>query len=368
MKKVIILVLLLAYNISYGQNEYLHNNIASTKLIRTSIIIQDWGIDGIENHISEGTLPIEIIYPINRKFNLNIYNSPAISRFGNKNINGLSDTWIRCLYNYSNNIIFSCGAGIPTGTSQLTKEEYALANIINLNMFKFQVPIYGQGFTLSNGVITAYPINEKFVIGGGLNYVFRGKFKYCENLNHEFNPGDNIGLNLGLDYYHSDKINLNLDLLFTYYTNDKLNDTNIFGAATKKVIKFGFNYFTQKHLIWAIVRYRLSGKNEIWDGTTLITEPQNTNITERELNAIYQMNLSSYYAINFLVDLRSYVENDYGAGQADIFGGGIGNIIQILPNFKINVLFKFFIGDGYYNGTVNTFTGSEFRIISEYIF
>jgi hypothetical protein len=125
-----------------------------------------------------------------------------------------------------------------------------------------------------------------------------------------------------------------------------------------------------RSFIWAIARYRSSGKNETWNGVTLASEPYNSNITEREIDAIYHLKLSEMFSLNVLFEARSYVENEYGVGQADIFGGGIGNEIQLLDNLRLYSSFKLFTGDGYYlyQSGVPAFSGVEFSFEMSLIF
>ncbi|MBN2011337.1 hypothetical protein JW960_18480 [candidate division KSB1 bacterium] len=349
----------------FGQTEYWPSQ-QQTRTFRTSIVIQNWGIDGIDERIAEGTFPLNLYWPVNNKLNLQLTHSPAMSRFGDLQLSGMSDTWINGSYALSDDkYIISMGMGLPTGKSKLTTEEYELQSSLSNNMFHFRLPVYGQGFTLNMGFASVYSINEKTVLGGGANFVFKAPYQISESLDKSYDPGNQLGLNAGIDHQFSDQLKLTVDLLYTYYTNDTFDGAEVFHAGGKTGAKLGFTYTTNKYIAWAVARYRSSGKNETWDGQTraLITEPLNTNITERELNAIFCYILSELFSIDVLFEARSYVENEYGVGQADVFGGGVGNHIQLRPNISLKSSFKIFTGDGYItNMGVPGISGIEFTI------
>jgi len=329
-------------------------------IIRTGLVIQNWKIDNFEDRIAEGTFPIEVVLPIREKINLQIIHSPAVSRYGDVELSGMSDTWIRGTYAVvDDKIMVSAGLGLPTGKTGLKNDEAMLSSLLSNNIFKFRLPVFGQGVTVSSGVMYVNPVNEKLAIGGGINFVYQGKYAY---LDYDFDPGEQIGLSLGFDYKLSSSASFNIDLLYTYYMKDKLNDVEIFGAASKIGVKGGLIYGNQKRLLKVVGYLRIAGKNEIWDGTTLITEPKNSNITQMELEALYKMRLSNLFSLDILFDGRSYIENDYGLGQADIFGIGLGNNIQLTPNVEVNVLFKQFLGDGYFYTNLRSFSGIELQI------
>ena len=98
MKRIILLLVLIIVFCPVLQEFAGANN---NGVIRTSIVMQNWKIENVNNRIAEGTFPIEVILPLRKEINLQILHSPAISRFGNTKLSGLSDTWIRNSYIFS---------------------------------------------------------------------------------------------------------------------------------------------------------------------------------------------------------------------------------------------------------------------------
>lgn len=327
--------------------------------IHTSVVLQSWKIDGMDDDISEGTLPIEILIPINHKFNLQVSHSPAISRIDTIRLVGLSDTWLRSTYSfYDDKLMVSGGIGLPTGKRDLSQDETMLATLLGNNVFKFQLPVFGQGFTASGGIMYAHPISERFVIGGGANFVLQGKYKY---LKYDFDPGEQIGLNLGFDYNHSPAAKFNFDFLYNYYMKDRIEKVE--HRVTPQIgAKARFIYNDNKKVIFIAGSLRLKGKSETTLGTTIIPDSTNSNITQMELTAFYRIELNEKLSFDVLFDGRSYIENEYRIGQADIFTLGLRNNIQLRPNIHLNISLKQSFGDGYFSEKIVKFSGREFQI------
>jgi len=131
--------------------------------IRTSFVLQKWDIQKVKDSVSEGTFPIEINYSIRDNINLQINHFPALSKFGKSEIAGLSDTWVRATYSFANDkALVSFGVGIPTGKTELDSSEIIIARLLSEQSFKFQLPVYGQGLTVSGGIMYALPVTDQF--------------------------------------------------------------------------------------------------------------------------------------------------------------------------------------------------------------
>ena len=127
MKKVIVLFIFIPF-LCYAHSNY-WNSGGETGFIHTSIVMQNWKIDGVEDRIVEGSMPLFINLPVRQNFNLQISHSPAISRYGDLELSGLSDTWVRGIYVLPNNkMMLSMGLGLPTGKTALTDEEAMLSS------------------------------------------------------------------------------------------------------------------------------------------------------------------------------------------------------------------------------------------------
>jgi hypothetical protein len=342
-------------------------------ILRTSFVVQTWAVETINNSISESTLPIEIIYQLRENLTIQFNHSPAVSQFGGVNMSGLSDTWIRTTYGFKDNrTLFSVGLGIPTGKTELKASELKLDSLLSLNAFKFRVPVFGQGLTLSAGLMYAYPINETFTVGAGINYVFRGKYKYSKLLTNEYNPGDQVGINLGFDYLILPNLRSNFDLIVSYYTADKLNNTKMFRSAPKFCTKLAMQYQITSGYLWMRAYYSAKGRNEAWNDQALVLQPQdkNYNIKLRELEIGAKIGLLEMLSIVLNGELRSYVENDVKQGWVDILGAGFGYELQMSERFAFSMGVKFFYGDGNLMNITPTpnFSGFELQLGTQWKF
>jgi len=338
-------------------------------ILRTGFVFQVWNIESLNNPISESTLPIEVIYSLRENLNIQFNHSPATSHFGSHNLSGLSDTWIRSTYAFANKrTLVSIGLGLPTGKTDLDASEMSVSAMLSQNAFKFRVPVFGQGLTLSAGVMYAYPVNDKVTLGGGLNYVYRGKFKYSKLLPDQYDPGDQIGANLGFDYLIIPRLRSNMDIIISYYTADKLNNTKMFVSGLKFSTKLGLQYQTSYGYLWMRAYYRAKAKNETWNGQALVPDDKNYNTIIRELEVGSKIALSEILSILVNAEIRSYAENDVQQGWVDLFGGGVGYELQMSRKFAINMGVKLFIGNGEFMNTIPNFSGFELLIGTQWKF
>ncbi|MBN1154673.1 hypothetical protein JXB12_07095 [candidate division KSB1 bacterium] len=367
MKKLFLIIVLFP-GICFSQGLIKGAN-QNTIYVSTGIVMQNWKIDGVPDRIAEATFPFTINIPFSRNGNLQISHSPAISRYADIELSGFSDTWIRGNYLlFANKLLVSAGVGVPTGRTELTREESVLSGFLSQNVFRFRLPVFGQGLTLSSGVVYAIPVNKKIVMGIGWNYVYRGVYKFVKDMETSFDPGDQVGGNLGYSHDISKYLRLNVDFLYTYYFRDQINDKQIYGSGQKFGSTISLLYHGFKRMFWVEGRFRKSGRNETWDGIALITEEKNSNITQMEMDAVYRIHLSELFSVDVLFEGRSYIENEYLIGQADIVGGGLGNTVRFNSNLHLYMSFKMLYGDAYYHHDVPIYKGNEFIIRTTYQF
>lgn len=338
-------------------------------IVRTGFVIQIWSIENINKPISENTFPIEVIYPIRENINLQLSHSPAVSHSGQNTLSGLSDTWLRSSYSFLNKrALVSLGLGLPTGKTKLDSTELILSTYLSQNAFKFRLPVFGQGLTISLGAMYAHPISEKATLGLGVNYVYRGKYKYSKLQTDTYDPGEQIGANLGFDYLVLPNLRSNIDLVFNYYTSDKLGNIKNFVSGPKISSKIGLQYQFTLGYAWIKAYYSAKGKNETWDGQTVVPDSINNNIILRELEAGTKLGISEILFIFVNGEIRSYVENENKEGWVDIYGVGLGCELKISDKFAITMETKLFYGDGEFATEVRNFSGFELQIGSQWKF
>lgn len=338
-------------------------------ILKTGMVIQKWNIESLTDPISEGTFPLELTYSLRENLSLQLNHSPAWSRFGDYNLSGLSDTWLRTSYRLGDKrTLLSAGIGIPTGQTRLGNSEMTMTSLLSQYVFKFQLPVFGQGLTLSAGAAYAYPVTNQFTIGIGLNYVYRGSYKLSKLQPQAYDPGEQVGVNIGFDYAGSSRWRSFVDILLNYYTADAIANTEVFAAGPKLSARAGVHYQVSFGQVWLRGCYRHRGKNESWNGQSLALESKNSNITQRELDGGTKIRLTDILLLNVQGEIRSYVENELGHGWVDLFGTGLGYELMLSRSFTLAMAFKIFFGDGEFAAANRSYSGTEFFISTQWKF
>ncbi len=339
--------------------------------VRTSFVLQRWDVENVDDAIIEDTFPIEIVYSLRENLNLQINHFPAICKYGEAEMSGLSDTWLRAAYGFAgNNALVSLGIGVPTGKTELNNTELILARVLSEEPFKFQLPVFGQGFTMTAGAMYAMPINDELTVGGGLNFVYRNSYKFSTEQIEAYNPGEQIGANLGLDYKITENISSNIDLMYNYYTEDKIKDTQIYKSGPRFSTRLGLIYQAENSYYWMQAMYQTKAKNEIYSllNNKLMPEPKNSNITLRELLIGGKYQFTDKFSLSVNGEVRSYVENEYIHGWADIAGGGIIGEYLLTETFSLFSGLKLLFGDIELAGVNPSVQGVEIQLGSQWNF
>ncbi len=356
---ILIIIPLLAYSQENGAS------------IRTSFIFQKWDIEKVDDPVTETTFPIEVNYPIRENINFQMNHFPAVSGFGKSQLAGLSDTWLRTNYSFADDrALASIGIGLPTGKTELDSSEIVLARLLSEQAFKFQLPVYGQGLTVSGGVMYAMPVSEKFTIGAGLNFVLRNSYKFSTMNSVKYNPGEQFGINVGFDYVIMENLTSNLDIIYNYYTSDKMKDEEIYTSGPRFSSKIGLVYMAKNSYYWLQIAYQARAKNEIYNSidNKLELEQKNSNITIREIHIGGKYQYTEKLLFSIVGEVRSYVENEYLHRWADLFGGGFVGEYYLTETFSLFSGLKLFFGDAEFGGHTPTLRSFELQIGSQWNF
>ncbi|MBN2088744.1 hypothetical protein JW964_03985 [candidate division KSB1 bacterium] len=336
---------------------------ANQRKIRTTMVYQQYTVEGIGNPISEISVPIQFFWPVNSDLNILLINTPGLSQYGEYELSGLSDLYVKTNYLFLNKkALFGIGLGLPSGQTELTKSEFVMAQLLSNNALRFQLPVFGQGFSGNFGLCFAHPMNDNFNIGFGLTYVFRSKYKPVEDSFDDFDPGDIFSLNAGVDFNVQKNIKIYLDVLYTLYFKDKIRSRQTFGAGSKLSIEAGFLYRQELYSILAYANLRQRGKNEYWTGTSLEPESKNSNGPQLEFDGTFRYVLNEQTgALGFAV-LRAYGENEHRSGDAAIGGLGIGIDHALSMQFTVDAGLKFYFGRLGGGKNAKGITGYEFLV------
>ena len=341
-----------------AQEEILHR--PRFGVLRVGSTIQSWsrGEDG--ENMTQSAFPMILKLPLSDRFLLTIVHTPGLSWRNtdafSKTLHGLSDTWIQgAAVLWEEKLLLNFGMGIPTGKTRLTNDEYAISKIwLSRNIFRFQVPIYGQGFCGRMGMAMAFPVGEKFVVGIGGQYLYRtpyhpvfvtydvaGETRVSDKL---FEPGDEINANLGFELGIGDNLRIMMDAVYSHYWRDVQEGVEVYGPGDRFSGHLGLYYrFDQRFLLARFV-YRQQGKNEVLQGLTLQDEEDNTNGDQYEFYFTARVLTIPKGSFHFMLDSRYEGKNAAGRKDDFIVGGGVGFVYNLLNRLNWDFHFKYLNG------------------------
>ncbi|MBN2105105.1 hypothetical protein JW835_13785 [bacterium] len=356
MKRICILIILFMFQNVLAQEEIIPS--APKGFIKTGPCLQIWREEIIiEKPIMQVTIPVHMVIPVNSHFNLNFDYAYARTDWDMRHtsMGGFSDPYLQGnLLLWDNRLLIIGGIGVPLGKTRLNYKEYYLSTHLNLNIFNFKTPVYGQGFQGKIGALIAHSFSDNVVIGGGASYLYRRKFVpiYSANWANQgnkvdgyYDPGDETNVHLGLDLGFNEDMKVMLDGIFTFYQKDKYNSPQyVFQSGTKMTINLGYFYRYDEYYLWALLNYRSKTNNYALQGQLFKEEVFNSNSPKLDFNIIWKAFHIQGGGANVLVDGRFYGENEAGLSWAKALGGGFGGEYRFSYNTFIEFYIKYMVG------------------------
>ena len=315
----------------------------SRGFVSTGVSFQRWTMEHLEDTpLQETVFPLTAFFQMNRDFSVTVSNTPGSAKFDTTSLSGLSDTWIRGTYLLSDGrFMLHAGVGAPTGKTRLKTDQFLLSQFIGENVFRFRLPVFGQGFAGKVGAGMALPMGENAVFGAGLHYIAKGSFYPVDSDSFKYQPGNETSITAGVDVKLGPNARWSLNLNYTLYARDRLNEKEVYGSGEKLLINTSVSSQLGPGVLFASLNWRQRGKNEYWIETGLQTEQKNSNGSQTELDAAWQIPWSPEGAFSILGTGRFYAQNEYKTGGADVYGGGAGVSYAFSPRTtgQINLIF-----------------------------
>jgi len=335
-----ILIWVFLVRIAYGQVTDLSSAINSGM----SFIAQYWKANNDEAH--QFALPITFQYAPTDRLLLQMTSTPSFSGIktgGTAQLGGLSDTRLNGSYELvEERVLLTFGLNLPSGKSALTAEEFSVASILAIHAMNFQVPILGQGFDASGGLVMVQRA-AGFVIGSGIGYLMRGVYTPYVDVPFKYNPGDELTFSLGFDRPIGRDKGIMIDASYTLYGTDYANDVGVFKAGNRAIVQ-GLAYY-QGELFGLIfkIRDRFQSPNKMGSGD-LVLERKNSNGNEFELSTTGTLALNRKMRVHGVIESRIYSNNDYDIGGAIVSGLGGGFSRWLSESIKFNLDGRFYFG------------------------
>jgi hypothetical protein len=373
-KRLVLAALAALPGVLSAQSDYFANDPNGS--MTTTCVVQLWRADGDSlGTVRQVSFPILLTVPLNPAVQLTLIHTPAFSqandiydrnrrtrdKHNTFKINGLSDTWIQGTYLFPNNqAMVNLGIGAPTGKTGLNNSQFELARNLSRNLFRYQVPIYGQGFCARAGAAVAVQAGTQAVFGVGGQYLYRGKYhplqytymyegniKPLKPYDPVYKPGDEATAQVGLDVLLGEKFKLMADVEFTAYQRDLLSGSEVFKAGTRLLGSLAlYREFDQQYLLTS-VRYRIRGKHEYLDSLALTMRTSERNLMGSQIEADVVYKAYAFRDGGFFVygDARVYGTNEYDTDGALAIGGGIGIQFPFSEIVSGDFRIKFFGGN-----------------------
>lgn len=336
-------------------------------LVETGLKLQMWKLEYSLVPITQLAMPITVVFPIGNQLNLTISHTPAYSKWGGSQIGGFSDTWIQGTYIFwREKVMVNLGMGAPTGKTRLKgapegvdyleNNEFELSRWLSLNVFRFQLPVYGQGLCSTGGIALAVPIDDRVVIGFGGQCLLRNPYHPLEyqylvgditkTSDEVYKPGNELSGHLGADVQVVENTKIMLDGTYTYYWPDRFSDVEVYGAGKKITVNLGLLYKFNEKFVSGQVLYRFKGKNKVVQELEINLEDKNRNGFEFEIDLVYKVFSGDNYSIYLYGDGRIFDGNEFDeVGKASVGGGGFGADLTLNDNWMVDFSLKYYSGE-----------------------
>jgi len=233
--------------------------------VRVSAYYQHYTDEG--RRLKEVSFPLSMYLPIGRQFGLSMQTSQArASAEDLEELQGIDDVYLTLNHARkigAHRLVFSLGANLPSGKSELTRDEFQTSVVLSRNFFPFHVPSFGQGFNVVPGVTWAVPLNDDLIVGAGVVVRFRGSYRPLEDMEERFAPGNEILLAGGMEYRLNPTRTLSVDLTHTVYQDDKIGSEDVFALGSQTTLRLQGRAYFDFDVLRLVVHYLKQGKSRI---------------------------------------------------------------------------------------------------------
>lgn len=335
-------------------------------------VVQNWRLEKQKPVVNQISFPIILNEPIGDHFILRITHSPAQTKWDTAKISGLSDTWVQGTYLLSSRkAMLHIGLGMPTGKTRLSNAEYELAKHISTNFFRYQVPVYGQGFCAQIGGALAFELTQTVVVGVGAQYVAHGayhpvRFTYRYDQTEKvfdkpYRPGNELIAQAGVDVLINEETKCIVDGEVARYERDVLDGKEVYKAGERATFGLGLYRRFQSQYFWGYAVYRMKSKPVFVQGLSMEEVQQYREGPQLELDLVYKAVAFREGGFFLLGEGRYYPHEKASAFPGGtLIGGGVSVQFQIFEGALADLRAKFF-GGTFRGNIIQQILGMDFR-------
>jgi hypothetical protein len=237
-------------------------------------------------------------------------------------LNGITD--LQSMLSYylrGSNTTLNFGLNLPSGTKNLSQDQFSTSSIMSRNVFSLQVPNFSQGLNISAGVTRVFIVSETVVLGIGCSYLLKGKYKPLENLD-DYDPGNEFLLNIGADFRLNSSSSISSDLILNWYGTDNLAGQKIFSPGNKMVLSTRYRKYLRFDDLTIHMLVRLRGKSDLVVDDNFVTEDQKTLPNQLEFYGRYSDYFNRRLTLVYLAEIRFHQVTPNPYSGASLFGLG----------------------------------------------
>lgn len=353
----------------------LHAQVSAQGQVRPSVSLsimptfQHWNDNG--DIYQEMSIPVGIFVRFNRKLSVHLASNRASASGKNlENLTGFTDTQVGVNYQlraWKASLVLSLGLNLPSGKKELTDDELGTSFVFSRPFFRFQVPNFGQGLSVSPGLTLAIPLGEHFVLGLGGTYRIRRPYKPLIKpladladprlgFEGDYKPGNELLVTGGVDVFFNKITSFSVDVIYTRYRPDVIGKDDIFGSGDRLVFNAQFRKYFGFTELWLFARYGNKAKNETLNIVMTLEQEELKSIPDQfEFRGHLRLRYNRKIYIRLLVESRIFekLPLDKKTSFTDyirLFGFGVAPQVVLSRKVSIPLRLKFFRG---------TFTGYE---------
>ncbi len=311
--------------------------------MRLTPVMQFWRLQGHPN-FSEFSTVIFSRMPLQNNLSLSMQLGQATIGGEITGLQGITDLQSILTYHFrESNTTLNLGFNLPTGKKSLTRDEFSTSSIISRNPFSLQVPNFSQGWNISSGITRAFPVTEKLVLGGGISFLLKRKYKPLADMD-EYDPGNELLLTFGADYRLNSTSTLSGDLLWNRYGTDRLGGEKIFDPGFKLALITRYRKYIRFDELSVTMILRIRGKSDLVIDGQLVTEEQKTLPNQLEFRGQYRQRINPKLYIRYMTEFQFYqvTPNPYSGSR--LLGVGILPTLKFSPVSDLFVIIRYRLG------------------------
>lgn len=269
--------------------------------------------DDSDQLLEEVSFPLAVQVPLGSRAGFSLLAGAAVANGdAMAELGGITDVQLGLSYRQpvgEGSIVASVGTNLPSGKQELTPDEFATSVALSQNFYSFAQPGFGQGFSVSPGLTIAFPFGDRFVIGGGAAYQYKGEYTPVTSLSGGYDPGDELTLTGGLDVRVGTTGAFSGDVAFTRYGSDELDGEEFYQAGNRLSLSLQYLNHIGYDRLHFYARYSSRGRGQVpVPGGGLVAEAHRTVPSYGRLRALYRKRTTETTYLGLLVEGRFYEE------------------------------------------------------------